>query len=106
MHLQDISTGTAAKIYDLLQMEWPQLTERLRTLIRKEHPHLTEISLRRRVVGRLVTQDARLYPAAQRRLLAGGAEPAGSSPLEQIKMRTAILNPLGEMTGGNYRANF
>ena len=105
MALHDIGPGAAARIYDLFQTEHPQNIEHLRTVIRQERPGLSESATRQHVVRSLLRTPAQ-YRLLLRLLSLPQPEPRRTSPLEQVKGLTSLLNPGGEMTGRNYSASF
>src|ERR1700722_2254598 len=100
--LQDIHG--VDRIYDHYQVERPRMVEKLRTAIRMELGSIPQRALRRRVVERIVSRDRQQYRRDRELLARPTREPNGSSPIERIKGRTALLNPRGELTGGNYAA--
>ena len=64
------------------------------------------IGHKRLTLGYLEIED----PALFRKLLNGKslrrAEPTRTSPVEQMKGLTGLLDPTGELTGGNYGSQF
>jgi len=105
MTIQDIPAGDIAKIYDELQARQPLETARLRVVVRTEQPGLSTLATKRRVVW-IFLGDREEYRSVKKLLSERRPEPMRSSPLEQIKGLTANLNPKGEQTGGNFRADF
>ena len=105
MTIQDIPAGDIAKIYDELQATQPLETARLRVVVRMEQPGLDSLATRRTVV-RMFLREAEQYRRVKKLLSERRPEPMRSSPVEQIKELTAHLNPMGELTGGNFGASF
>ena len=102
----DIDAGTVVRMYDDFQAYQPRQTAAVTETVRLERPGLPWIIVRRRVVGLLLSDDRRRYQAARKVFSTPRPEPTRSSPLEQVKGLTSILNPRGERTGGMYRASF
>lgn len=105
MKFRDLDPGVIAQLYDLLQADHPHRVEKQRTQVRMECGNVPERALRRRVIERLLG-DKQVYRLMRERLMVKVREPMRSSPLEEIKALTAILNPMGERTGGNFGAAF
>lgn len=106
MTLRDIPAGSIVQMYDLFRTVCPRRTEQLRMRVRTDCPGLPEVAARKRVVDLLLRNDPRLYRFVRRHLLVQRPEPRSCSPFEQIKARTGILYPTGEITGGNYGSGF
>ena len=106
MDLRDIPPESITRLYELFRTVWPRRTEYLRVKIRLGRPDLSENATRKRVVCHLLGDDPRLYRLARGQLSIRRSEPRGYSPLEQIKIRTGVLYPTGELTGGNYGTSF
>ena len=102
--MRDISS--IPQLYDFFRVQRPRQIEKLMVAIRMGNPFISTAALQRRVVDQLLQGDPGLYRGVRENLARPGPEPMRFSPLEQIKMRTAVLNPMGEMTGGNYTAAF
>ncbi|SRR6266480_4084618 len=105
MTIRDIPTGIVIKLYDDFQRQIPIETARCTVAVRKRWPGLSSIAVKHRVLTLLI-RNVQQYRLSRKHLSAPRTEPMRSSPLEQIKVLTSILNPMGERTGGNYRARF
>jgi hypothetical protein len=93
------------KLYDLLQVLYPRWVERSRAEVRMNRPGCSTAARKRRVVE-LALDDRAKYRLALAVLKMPQHEPRGSSPVEQIKGRTALLNEKGMLLGGNFGSHF
>jgi hypothetical protein len=106
MTTRDIGNSTKAKLYDLYHEVLPARTERYRERARLEHPDFSEFGIRGLVLDRFERDALGMFKEMRKQISAPRPEPRRTSPTEQIKMRTSILNPAGEITGGNFGAQF
>jgi hypothetical protein len=106
MTTRDVSYGEVIKLYDDYQTQWLQKTLKLTEKVRMEHLGIKEIDCKRKVIERLQVEDPKQYRLLRSNLDARRPEPRRSSPLDQIGWRTASLDPMGELTGGNFGAGF
>jgi hypothetical protein len=103
----DYTATDIRKMYD----DWCTLrgargVQRYMERARRERPRtINSIVHKRLALGCLQVDDPALFRALQGGRKLRRPEPARSSPLEQIKGRTSLLNEYGEMTGGNYRSS-
>jgi hypothetical protein len=103
---RDIPARVIAEIYDYLQVQQPLFVEQERTHMLCAHPGLPESAVRRRVVDLWLRNELRRYYEIRRHIAAPAPEPMRSSPIAQLPMLTASLNPRLEQTGGNFRQSF
>jgi hypothetical protein len=106
MTTRDIGASTLAKLYDQYSEMYPFRTERYRERARREFPEFSTLGIKGAVVKRFKHEDPGFYKAMRNQISAPRLEPRRSSPTVQIKSRTSILNPAGELTGGNFGARF
>ncbi len=106
MTTRDIGASTIAKIYDQYYEDLPDRTERYRERAWRDHPRFSTLGIKRVVLERYERDDPRLFKLMRKRISVPRPEPRRTSPTEQIKMLTSILNPTGEQTGGNFGASF
>lgn len=106
MTTRNTGNSTKAKIYDQYQEVFPARTERYRESARLQHPGFSELVIRQVVLERFERDDLGVFKEMRKQISVPKPEPRQSSPTEQIKMRTSILNPAGELTGGNFGASF
>jgi hypothetical protein len=106
MTTRDISNSTKAKLYDLYHEFFPTRTERYRERARLAHPEFSELGIRWIVLERFEHDGLGIFKEMREQISVRRPEPRRMSPTEQMKMRTSILNPAGELTGGNFGASF
>jgi hypothetical protein len=106
MTTRDIGNSTKAKLYDLYHEFFPARTERYRERARLQHPEFSEFGIRCIVLQRFEHDAIGFFIEMRKQNSVRRPEPKRMSPTEQMKMRTSILNPAGELTGGNFGASF
>jgi hypothetical protein len=106
MNTRDTGASTLAMLYEQYSEICPFRTERYRERARREHPRFSEIGIKRVVLERFERDNPSFFAEMRKQMFVPKPEPRNSSPTEQIKARTSMLNPAGELTGGNYGARF
>jgi hypothetical protein len=106
MTTRDIGNSTKAKLYDQYHEMFPARTERYRERARLEHPEFSELGIRGLVLDRFEHDALGVFKVMRKQISVLRPEPIRTSPTKQIKMSTSILNPAGELTGGNFGASF
>lgn len=106
MNTRDIGVSTQAKLYDEYSEIYPFRTERYRERARREHPGFSDTGIKRVVLERFERDQPTFFKEMRKQISVPKPEPRKMSPTEQMKTRTSILNPAGELTGGNYGARF
>ena len=106
MTTRDIGNSTIAKLYDQCREEFPARTERYRERARRDHPRYSPLGVKRVALERFERDDPGLFEVMRKKISVPRPEPRRTSPTEQIKSLTSILNPDGELTGGNFGAQF
>ena len=102
-----MSAQVVHRLYDDLGRWHGALARKLRMRVRTEHPYLLDgLKLQRAVLEIVVTDHKDVYCALIDRRAEARQEQYGKSCLELAKGRSGPLNPMGELTGGNYRARF
>ncbi len=97
---------TTAKLYDQCRVQY-QCIERYREDAKRKTPALrSELVLRRLVLERFEREYPERFNAMRKLVLVPQREPRRWSPTERMKSVTSILDPYGEMTGGNFGARF
>jgi hypothetical protein len=106
MTTRDIGNSAKAKLYDQYYEIFPARTERYRERARLEHPQFSDLGIKGLVLDRFERDALGVFREIRKQIAIPRPEPRRTSPREQIKMRTSILNPAGELTGGNFGASF
>jgi hypothetical protein len=99
----DYTDGDVRKMYeDLRRFRGDKYLERAR----RERPAATNSMVHKRLaLAYIEAEDPALFLLLRNGRRRRRPEPTGSSPLEQLKARTSLLNPYGELTGGNFRSS-
>jgi hypothetical protein len=72
---------------------------------RQSKPNARDTVLKRVALAYCEAEEPALFLALRKNIGRWRPEPTRSSPIEQLKGLTSILNEYGELTGGNYRSS-
>lgn len=98
----DYTDGDIREIYEeLRRLRGDRHLERAR----REQPNAKVIVHKRLALGHLQADNPNLFRVLLAARNLRRPEPTQSSPIEQIKALTSLLNPYGKLTGGNYRCS-
>lgn len=103
---RDYTDGDIRKMFDDFHSHDPQRAVGNMARARPEMPGLSPLGQKRLVLANLGAKDPVFFRALLNGRSRRGPESTQTSPLEQIKGRTSLLDPTGELTGGNYGPRF